>query len=602
MGLTKNKGWLDSDLFITVSNLMHVAAAPVASIFTLLSEEEKKFEKSAKGNRKLYGFFPNKKRAGCFDIFSKWLEHSKNALYRHGDILLASHSAVRIFLFTPARRRTMPYPSIANAVMILEYYMSACLMLYSRLLHDITNPAICLPASYLSMIDLWDIINRNKAHLSSLYSAIQHHNPAFHAEKLVLILDRLHKLINAMVMLMFGGISERYNIFIAALCHNSVNWGEAERALILALTMLCNCGRGIPESCEVLIRQQFWTLQFCDNLPNKLKQCIEAVRKSCSLFDVVNALEKLLSHKPRQEKLLDVKWDEANGKPIHRNCQSQFYSSTFRSVLNVEETLDDLAHTCDLKESEEASQGEDFINDFQQTFVEEDEAHNQSLEDYESGRKEEVACITIQRAFRVWMEKSRQKEQEKINNDPVESRFRMFKLDRSGCTICASIQFENHCVDVCRTSTSAPSPHDTVKETSPNWQPRILKRNTYSSHCSPESPHWEKEKHFKQFKEFYRKEVYPCLERAHQLRGEVKPLVKEKGGGFMLDLDRLEQSISKLQSVVKKVEKDRTWDQRRFICEAVRDMVGKLNALESIRTEKSKRLCSCGHLKKVFEW
>lgn len=94
MGLTKNKGWLDSDLFITVSNLMHVAAAPVASIFTLLSEEEKKFEKSAKGNRNLYGFFPSKKRAGCFDTFSMWLEHSKNALYRHGDIRSASHTAV----------------------------------------------------------------------------------------------------------------------------------------------------------------------------------------------------------------------------------------------------------------------------------------------------------------------------------------------------------------------------------------------------------------------------------------------------------------------------------------------------------------------------
>ena len=200
--------WTDSDLFITVSNLMHVAAGPVADIFNLLNAEERKFERhAAKGNiRNKYGFFPDGIKRGRYEIFSKWLEHSKSALYNRGDVLKATQSSIKTFLYTPAKRSTMPFPSIANAVMILEYFMTACLMLYSRLI--INRTPVCLPKSYLSLTTFWDMVNMFKPNQSSLRGAIQRHAPSSFVE-LGRTLERLQGLTESMVMLVFGGISPR---------------------------------------------------------------------------------------------------------------------------------------------------------------------------------------------------------------------------------------------------------------------------------------------------------------------------------------------------------------------------------------------------------
>ena len=126
---------------------MHVAGAPVEN---LLCVEERKFED--RNLRSHPGMFPV--GPGRFEIFSKSLERSKSKLYRDGDVLGSIHAAVRKFLFTLAKRR-LPYPSIANAVMILERtQLTACLMLYTQLMMDET--IVCLPESYLSMINFWD--------------------------------------------------------------------------------------------------------------------------------------------------------------------------------------------------------------------------------------------------------------------------------------------------------------------------------------------------------------------------------------------------------------------------------------------------------------
>ena len=201
--------WSDSDLFITVSNLMHVAAAPVADIFDLLCVEERKFERyAAKENiRNYYGFFPDRIKHGRYKIFSKWLEHSKSALHNQGgDVLKATQSAIKTFLYVPAKRSPkIPHPSIANAVMILEYFMTACLMLYSRLM--INRTPVCLPKSYLSLTTFWDMVNMFKPNQSSLRGAIQSHAPSSFVEEGTL--KRLQGLTESMVLLMFGGISPR---------------------------------------------------------------------------------------------------------------------------------------------------------------------------------------------------------------------------------------------------------------------------------------------------------------------------------------------------------------------------------------------------------
>ena len=329
---SQEERWSDPNLFIRVSNLMHVAAAPSEEIFSLLSAEERKLERDVEGRVTDLLGFTRDEREPDRKLLSGWFERSKYELYGQCDLLKASHSAIEIFLFTSVKRRDLPNPSTANAVMSLEYYMTACLMLYSRLMMN--DHHICLPANYLCLIRFWDIINRSHPNQTRLRTVIQRHTTAVETEK-TRQLDRLHMETESMVKLMFGEVSDRYNIFNDTLCDRNADWDEAERVLILALTMLCNSGNGIPESCETLMRREFFWLKSCEHLPDKLRQCVIAVRESRGLRDVVNALQDLLSQKPRQESLFDVKWDEMNGKVVNRICRSESYPRNFRFQNNI---------------------------------------------------------------------------------------------------------------------------------------------------------------------------------------------------------------------------------------------------------------------------
>ena len=325
----ENERWSSSDLFIQVSNIMHVAGAPVEN---LLCIEEKKFE--GRNLQSHPGMFPDNRRPGRFEIFSKSLERSKSELYRHGDVLGSIDAAVRKFLFTSAKRQGLPYPSIANAVMILEHQLTACLMLYARLMMNET--IVCLPESYLSMINFWDFVNRSQTSRSSLYEAIQHtiyfYQSAEGQRNFYLL---LRELATDLVKLTFGEVSRKCNIVTDSLCDTSVNCVEAERVLVLVLIMLCNCGRGIPVECEKLIREHLITLQLRQDLPEKLKKCVEDVRNATGFSDVVLCLRDLLSQKPRQERLFDVKWDDRKAKDSRRNCKIDNYLKYFYFKIDV---------------------------------------------------------------------------------------------------------------------------------------------------------------------------------------------------------------------------------------------------------------------------
>ena len=584
---SQEERWSDSNLFIRVSNLMHVAAAAVGEIFDLLSVEERNFERKTQGNvRDFYGFFIDERKAGCFKIFSQWFERSKDELYRKCDILKASHSAIKIFLFTSAKRNYLPNTSTTNAVMIIEFYITACLMLYSRLMMN--DSLVCLPASYLSLIRLWDIVNRSNPNQLCLRTVIRHHTPAFEVEKRASQLDGLRMETESMVKLMFGVVSEKYNIFSDTFCDRNADSGDAERVLILALTMLCNSGHGIPKSCESLIRQEFLRLKSCKHLPNKLRQCIKAVRESSGLGDVVNALQDLLSQKPRQDKLFDVKWDKMRGREVHRNCQSEFYPQNFRVQINVDEIHHDDIRNHESKDSTVAAATEDLIDDFQEISGE-DETYSQGLEDKENEEVRKNAYLTIGKAILDWAERKRAAtdRQEKMKNDPVECHFKRFKLDRSGCTICGTVQFDDCNLHASVSSLSPSSSHD-IEETNSNWQPRILKQNTFNSHCSRGSPHWKKEKQFEQFKEFYRKEIFPNLTAAQHFEDEMKVLRNNTEIRCSLDLDRLQDALSRLQSSLKKVEKQCAWDNVQLLRKAVQEIIKTMKSAETIKNNKGR--------------
>ena len=572
---TEEKRWSSSDLFIEVSNLMHIAGAPVEN---LLSVEERKFEKR---NLTFHpGMFPDRRIPGRFNIFSKALERSKR-LYLNGDILGSIHAAVKEFLFTPAKRRGLPYPSIANAVMILERHLTACLMLYARVMMNETT--VCLPECYLSMINFWDFVDQPQTNRSTtFYNAVQHAPHFFQGSDGQRNFNNLLELMRSIVELTFGEIRGEYNIVNDALCGNSVNCVESERVLVLVLTMLCNCGRAhIPKECEKLIREHLFKLQLRQDLPEKLTKCVENVRNASDFKDVFLCLRKLLTQKPCQDRLCDVRWDQFKVKDSRRDCMIDNYSMPFRFAIDVST----LTRSAEKGQREEQQATDDEMNYIHSEVFSQDETHSQRQEYNEEAR--ENASLVIQRAFVKWKHRkeAKAKLEEEIKNDAFKLHFQSFKLDKSGCTICGRVQFVDSSSNT--TSSEPSSSLDQDEETASTWQPRILQRNTFETHCTKGSPHWKKEKSLAEFKAFYKRCVLPAMQRATQLKDEMTKLRIESDVDCLdLDLDRLEDALSRLQRNIKKVEDEHSWDTVNLLQKSAEDVNNETQRIKNTKGRK----------------
>ena len=548
--------WFSSDLFIEVSNMMYIAGAGMF-VDNLLSVEERRFEQHRIPFHP--AMFPTAQH-GHYSIFSRALERSKTKLYSKGDVLGSVHAAVRQFLFTPAKRRGLPYPSIANVVMILERQLTACLMLYARLMMNDT--IVCLPESYLSMINFWDYVDRPTNRKTTLYSAIQYAPQYFQGPEGQRNFNHLQELMWSMVDLVFGKVNWEYNIVYDTLCETSGGFIEAERVLVLVLVMLCNCGCGIPKECEQLIRESLFTLELHQDLPEKLTKCIDKIRKAAGYKDIVLCLAEILAHKPRQEKLWDVKWDDRRAKDSRRFCKAENYSLPF--YYKIDEST--LTVSAERKKGKEEEATEDEMNQIYSEMSKQDETYTPRREYTEDEKAHASRVIT--RAFLSWKDRKEKKDkfEEEMKNDEVKYHFQSFKLDKSGCTICAPIQF----VDPCSNITSGSSSALDQDEEALTWRPRILQRNTFNTHCSGGSPHWKKEKMLCKFKDFYQRRVLPTVRAANKVKDEMLQVNTE--ADCSLDRHRLENSLSRLQTKIKKIEDERSWDSVNLIDQAVSDV------------------------------
>ena len=565
--------WTSSNLTIEVSNLMHLAGG---SVDQMLSAEERRFEDRNLSRHP--GMFPGRE-AGRFEIFSRSLERSRFRLYYRGDVLGSIHAAVKQFLFAPAKRKGLPYPSIANAVMILERHLTTCLLLHARLMMN--EAIVCLPESYLSMINFWDFVDRPQSNRSITFNmAIQYAPQFFQGPERQRNWDQLDELTWSIVQLTFGKISPKYNVINDALCGTSVNCVDAERVLVLVLTMLCNCGQGIPQECEKLIREHLLTLQLHEDLSQKLRKCIEDARKANDFRDIVLCLRELLLQKPRQERLVDVKWDEHRSKESRIKCRIDIYSKPFCYEIDASAAT----RSTDSRPNEEPETTEDETNyDYSREF---NEGETPSERQEHSEERKKGACLVIERAYSNWKGRKEAKEkfEAKIKNDVVKSRFHSFKLDKSGCTICGCIQFVD--LEPKATDPTSPEPSTTPEQDEEEtWKPRIL-RNTFETHCSKGSPHWKKEKSFALFKEFYRKRVSPAFEKANQLVDEMKKSEEETEVDYSLDLDRLNDSLSRLQIAIKKVEDQCSWDSVNLIDKAAEEVNNMTRRIKNTTSKK----------------
>ena len=446
----------DTNNFLKVSFYLQLINSS-QSMVKWICEEEKSFERKTRTPK----FRPTKDllakngmiyshENGRYESYLQWWEYGKKRLYVHGDVENAAHIIIRRFLTLTAKRSQMIYPSIANTVMILEHQLTACLALYSRLSIENRYP-VCLPASYLTMVRFWDNCRPGADKGTfTLYQAVE--KSFAQEDNKIKLLKAVRSLLDYMVKLTCGEVADSFDVLGDALDSKEsplyCDSGEAERSLVLFLTMMCNCAKGISIYLEEFMLRKILRIKANHRLTSRINSVLDKIQEVQGPRDVVMILKTFLQS--RAEELYDLRW--YNGRLWYDGvCKPTSYPNTFHTDLtHIREGLQQDS------DREKTSEDTETLNTTEAEATEE----GMDVELTEEERKEreniqrDFAATTIQRWYKriKSLEKKQaqaavvpaktlqrlESTQEQINSesDLLEKHFSQFRVDVSACGIC----------------------------------------------------------------------------------------------------------------------------------------------------------------------
>jgi len=461
--MAEDKRRSDTDNFLKVSSCLQIIGSSPFMV-RLICEEENGFLRKAKqlGSRLTNehlvknGMIEDTNQSGRrYESYLHWWEYGKKRLHVHGNVKDAAHFIIRRFLTLTAKRSGMSYPSIANTVMILEHQMTACLALYSRLCVDHRYP-VCLPASYLTVVRLWDNFRPGAGEkgIFTLYEAVDHQ--ASHESDKLGLLKAVYSILNYMTRLTCGKEAPLFDVLGDAI--DSEDTGEAERALVLVLTMLCNCGRGISIFLDKVLLENILKIKASPRLPHRVSTALEEIQEAKGFSDVITTLKKLLDS--RGEELYDLRWNKGQLWSDGPSNPSRYAQSFRTEVCNLREELTRDQHQVEASGVRHAVRPEgdnsedteilDSAGEGMEVEYTEDE-----LKERESARRE-VNVSVIQKWYRrrklaekfsflarvLKVRKLRRfesiEEQTRSSSNALEEHFAQFRVDSSACGICGT--------------------------------------------------------------------------------------------------------------------------------------------------------------------
>ena len=560
-----------ADLFLDVSHLLQLIGSP-SKIKLWISDAEKTFGKTCDIQKRK----PSNPIPGGIALegdrratwFSLWWEDCKRHLHGHGDILSAGDIVVRHFeLMTANPEKELPFPSPRNCLDILEYFTCAHLALFARLQQSLKpRYRVCLPASYSSVISFWDGLNCTTTKHFEMYRAALMHQSHPSA------ICKVRKFLHDLVSLMLGGHSSHFNVLKRVLNNPCIESGETERAVILVLTLLCNCGQSIPPDSEARLLQNLTNTEWSSDviLPGRIERCLKDVRQAKGIRDIVGSLQELLQQ--RHEILSNVHWEIVHKRLWWNKVNPSNYPSTFHTDLveKVAQETEDLP-------AEEVLESGDVEDSLMVEFGALEEEIPSGDVDYK--RNERLEAIEREEALQTesWeeeiaAEEARVKEflsKQEVVEDPFDDYFGHFRVDSSGCGICnasfgiderenSQYSLEDDHRQIEGIDAVASGYADELTETSHH---RVLS----SDHLVQGSPHWKKVEHFEAYKKLFREELSACQIKQGNLLKEAKNLLKaaeHQGRSLTLLANKVDQ-VKRADNVITeetlRIQEERNW-------------------------------------------
>ena len=544
-----------ADVFLTVSHLLQLIGSPSSRILSWIADTEEEFRRSCV---MLNGKPSIPKTVGIvveegtkMTLFSRWWEMSKTYLHACGDVVEAGHNAIRRFLSMTANpRKRLPFPSPKNCLDILEYFMCVFLTLFARLQQaQNSRDLVCLPARYLSVMSFWNNLNCTTSEHVEIYQAVFLYQSRPSTIRLV------KKFLHDMVSLMLGEYSQNFNLLKKVLhCSESVHTGEAERALILVLTLLCNSGHSVPHESEFRLLENLYTKPLPEvKLPDRIVVCLEQVREAKGIREIVVILQNLL--RERREKLCTVHWENVHRQLWWQEVNPECYRNNF--YTNV---LDRLAQTTEDLPAEEVIGS----RDAEEGLLDElnaDEDH--PTRDLDRLRTDKLEAIEREEVSQAEWEESNEMEalipeeiphQQEALEDPVNSYFSSFKVDQSGCSIC-NVRFSSE-------------KSDKVQFSGKEWEKQPEDKNpisssfteysTLESHQAVGSPHFKKIEEFNAYRRLFVDELLPQQTKLNSLLSQAESLLRtaEQHGRQMSILSNKMDEVKRAQTNIADITND----------------------------------------------
>ncbi|KAK3727086.1 hypothetical protein QZH41_019746, partial [Actinostola sp. cb2023] len=505
------------------------------------------------------GMFPTGDQSG-FEIFFRYWERGKKILHVYADVVQSLHETSRRFLGYVAKSHSLDYPSIASTVMILEHQLTIALVMATRLKTRHQGFSSCLPESYLSRLKFTDEMNcTRRNHYWAVRAVDEYARSLSTFQEEQKCLRQIQSLLSHIVNLMFGKFCKRFNVFLDTFSSRETETlvlsGVAERVLVLALTMLVNCGNILPVDCQGIILHDMFLVVPPMSLPGHLKEAFQKLNDASSFGDLVGILKTLLGAR-NGEKLFDVRFNESSinlnrkvAQPLNYSLMLSVDVSKIRAGISHDHSTDSYRPVQSERETkeEELEAQDDFESD--QHLISSDD-HEREKEEQEQ-RDLITAAIKCQYWLRKLQKRKREKEAIKDENELLPSVDRLsseFKVDSSACAICG--------VNFTETSEGQPK----------RYEDHVLKEL-----------HRINVLEFEEYKEFYITSVEKVLEQAKSLNDkDTKELDLD------VDMQRLNEMRQKVWRIVQDIEKDKKWKDIKGLKPLVKKIQKKIQEIKEM--------------------
>nr|XP_044992872.1 TPR and ankyrin repeat-containing protein 1 isoform X1 [Jaculus jaculus] len=243
--------------------------------------------------------------------FIRLLETSIDQLYVHRNPEDYKRLFYRFMNVLIRRCKEPLIPSIINTVVLLELQFVHCGVVLARLRK---NTILCLPKSYIALLHYWEFLSGKKDREPvDVFSIIQEYKP----KDVTRAIQDLRFHLSYLAKVLCGYENMNFNVLLDAFSEvDHVISGEAERTLVLCLVMLVNAEDILQPMCKPLLNRHFQEIQtrlqlmsvdWPDQVPERLRRVVQRVLMAGSVKSVAEALQDLLFARD-EEYLVDCRW------------------------------------------------------------------------------------------------------------------------------------------------------------------------------------------------------------------------------------------------------------------------------------------------------